>query len=120
MTVPLRKVDRERELPSADHQSTHRAVFQRHSSTIPLQRPSVKRTQDAVCEASFWTLGAMATPTKQQHGGGEGGRQEAREVQGGKERLRRSQQAGCQSKTLTQMIQAWVCAVKLQHGGKVM
>lgn len=28
------------------------------------QLPSAKRTQDAVCEASFWPHGAMATPTK--------------------------------------------------------
>lgn len=33
-----------------------------HSSP---QQSSVKRTQDAVCEASFWPRDNMATPTKQ-------------------------------------------------------
>lgn len=42
------------------------------------QLPSVKRTQDARCEASFWPHGAMATPTKQQRAE-EGGRREGRE-----------------------------------------
>lgn len=74
----------------------------RHCPSISRQQPSVKRTQDALCEASFWPHSAMATPTKQQRAQCRQGMREQ-----GKNGWMGSTQKSCQSKTLTQLIQAW-------------
>lgn len=54
---------RGRRAPSP-HSCFHTLCVLRHC--LSCSQLSVKRTQDAVCEASFWLHASMATPTKQQ------------------------------------------------------